>query len=432
MAPAENIERTDADCVVVGGGLAGLTAAAWLARDGCRVVVMERNAEIGGRARTDDLDGWLFNHGAHALYREGAGVAILRSLGVEPDGGAPPLSGARAAIGGATTTLPVDARSLLTTAALTVGGKLQFGSLLARIGRLDATAHDHESVAAWLAGFRGDVAAVLAAVIRLSSYSAAPHQMSAGAAIGQLRLSLGGVLYLHGGWARLCAQLAALVRDGDGEIRTGVAADAIDGHSGGFSVRHGDETIVAPTVIVASGGPAVATTLLGLSADHFGDVGPAPVAAVLDLALDDMPTHRFVLGIDEPTYFSVHSPPARLAPEGKVAATAMRYLGPDDDGDVDSHRASLERVAALAGARTPVRSRFLRRMTVAHGVPLASRGGLTGRPSVVVNAVPGAFLAGDWVGDEALIGDAAISSGVRAAAEAGDRIVAARPCSLTS
>ena len=63
--------------VVVGGGLAGLSAAAFLARAGRDVTVLEKAAAPGGRARTLDRDGYRLNLGAHALYRAGVGMAVL-------------------------------------------------------------------------------------------------------------------------------------------------------------------------------------------------------------------------------------------------------------------------------------------------------------------------------------------------------------------
>ncbi len=50
-----------------------------------------------------------------------------------------------------------------------------------------------------------------------------------------------------------------------------------------------------------------------------------------------------------------------------------------------------------------------------HGLPLAERGGLPGRPAVAVPGAPGLFVAGDWVGDRGLLADAAAASGTRAA-----------------
>ncbi len=65
-------ERDRIGVVVVGGGLAGLAAAAYAARAGTRVILFEAREELGGRARSDEDDGFTFNQGAHALYRGGA------------------------------------------------------------------------------------------------------------------------------------------------------------------------------------------------------------------------------------------------------------------------------------------------------------------------------------------------------------------------
>ena len=64
--------------IVVGGGLAGLTAAATLARGGHAVTVLEGAQHVGGRARSRNKDGFDINIGPHALYRAGGGLAVLR------------------------------------------------------------------------------------------------------------------------------------------------------------------------------------------------------------------------------------------------------------------------------------------------------------------------------------------------------------------
>ncbi|MCB1250208.1 MAG: hypothetical protein KDB36_12405, partial [Acidimicrobiales bacterium] len=58
--------------------------------------------------------------------------------------------------------------------------------------------------------------------------------------------------------------------------------------------------------------------------------------------------------------------------------------------------------------------RYLHHMVTAHGMPLAARGGFAGRPAVAVPGRPGLFVAGDYVGGEGLLADAAFASGERA------------------
>lgn len=77
---------------VVGGGLAGLTAASLLFKAGFQTTLHESNAALGGRARTQDAHGYRFNLGPHALYLHGHAVKTLSELGVPPVGGRVPAS----------------------------------------------------------------------------------------------------------------------------------------------------------------------------------------------------------------------------------------------------------------------------------------------------------------------------------------------------
>jgi hypothetical protein len=72
-----------------------------------------------------------------------------------------------------------------------------------------------------------------------------------------------------------------------------------------------------------------------------------------------------------------------------------------------------------------VHERSLHRLVVAHGAPTAAGGGLSGRPVIDALGIPGVFVAGDWVGPEGLLADAAAASGTAAARAALD-VVARR------
>jgi phytoene dehydrogenase-like protein len=105
--------------VVIGAGLAGLTAAATAARARRPVVVVEAHT-AGGRARTDELSGYRFNQGPHALGRGGEAWRILHDLGVPHRGHRPPLRGARVVRDGKLAGVPIGQLGSLVPRLLTV------------------------------------------------------------------------------------------------------------------------------------------------------------------------------------------------------------------------------------------------------------------------------------------------------------------------
>jgi phytoene dehydrogenase-like protein len=72
----------ECDVVVVGAGLAGLTAARRLHRAGLDVVVLEAGDDVGGRVRTDVVDGWRLDRGFQVLNT--AYPAVARELHLIP------------------------------------------------------------------------------------------------------------------------------------------------------------------------------------------------------------------------------------------------------------------------------------------------------------------------------------------------------------
>lgn len=77
------IERDKSDALVVGGGMAGLTAAAYLARAGLRVQVCEKERKVGGLVNSFEHKGFVFDGGIRAMENSGIVIPMLRQLGLD-------------------------------------------------------------------------------------------------------------------------------------------------------------------------------------------------------------------------------------------------------------------------------------------------------------------------------------------------------------
>ena len=71
------------DTVVVGGGIAGLTATAYLAREGQKVLLVEKNKECGGLVNSFTRNGFHFDAGVRALLDAGIIFTMLKDLNIE-------------------------------------------------------------------------------------------------------------------------------------------------------------------------------------------------------------------------------------------------------------------------------------------------------------------------------------------------------------
>lgn len=417
FTPLDRAQPVPVDVVVVGGGLAGLVAAIYAANSGARVVLLEAMGRAGGRARTDHRDGISFNQGPHALYERGHGSAVLQQLGIDPSGGRPGLSG-RAVWRDNEGRLPFGAGSLASTRLLTPGSRLAFARFHTRLGRFDARSYDSISVAEFLDGElgveRADLRALVEGIIRLGLYANAPEVHSAGAAIDQLVLAMSGVRYLDRGWGSLVAALCHAAQSAGVDLYSGArverivvstdrSADAwtvVDGHGGHWT---------ASAVIIAGLGPEAVQRLTDTSSLRSA-AGPPVSVACLDLVLAAPPKVPFALDLDHHLYLSQHAPVADLATDGRALVSLALYRRPDQAADPERDRVTMRAFARRMGVETTLTERYLHDMTVAHGMPLASRGGLGGRPRVDALGRDGLLLAGDWVGPDGLLADAALAS----------------------
>ena len=379
---------------VIGGGLAGLTAAIQLAKKGATVRLVELHQEPGGRASTTYKEGFALNYGPHAVYMGGAMRRTLLEWDIMPSGTQPVLAdGAYLIEKGHKHGFVRNVATLATASFLSVLDKIEAGKVLAKLtGGPDEEARGI-TVAEWLDkhAHRPAVRQFARTLIRVSTYGDMPELQSAEAVLKQTALATQGVTYVDGGWQSIIRNLTKLAQSLGVTLEFGSRGRELDSN-----------TILAV-------GPDEVERLTGV---HL-EATPIRMAC-LDVALQEMPTSAaiFALGLDEPLYYSVHSHWVKVAPEGKALIHLGKYMG-SVKSDPANDRAQLERFADLLmpGWKDRIAYvRFLPDMAVVNGLP-----GVTPRPDVDALGIDGVRIAGDWVGPDSMLSDTAVASGLRAA-----------------
>jgi hydroxysqualene dehydroxylase len=443
-----------ADVVVVGAGLAGLSAAVRLTDTGRRVVVVEQAPRLGGRATafTDRETGERVDNGQHALfgcYRET--YAFLHRLGT--DHLAPPAPRLQLTM----TDGPASAFTLrcpawpspwhlmgglLTWRALSWRDRVSAGRVARLILRarrsggraIAAEVPDDQTVSAWLAA-HGQSARLIAWLWRplaIAALNQSPDVAAArsfvrvlcdlfGPGPGDAAIALPGVpldeLYalpaarvIEAGGGRVMLKTpGSVVVDGDGQVA---------------GVRAGGETIQTRTAIGAvpwhafsalwDDGPPDA---LAATCEAAGRMASSPIVTVnlwFDRAILAPPIDRFVGFVGSPAHWAFDKSAIFGAGTGHISVVSSGA------GDlVAQDNATLSATAARELARllpAAAGARCLRSVVVRE--PRASFSLAPGSPNrpAAVTPVRGFFIAGDWTdtGLPATI-EGAVLSGHRAA-----------------
>lgn len=286
----------DVDVVVVGAGLAGLAAARVTTAAGLRTVVLEASDGVGGRVRTDRVDGFLLDRGFQILltaYPEVQGQLDVDALGLcRFDPGARVWHGGRFHLVSDPIRRPVDTFATVRAGIGSPLDKLRIGLLRADVRSVapaDLLRRPETSTAEALRR-RGFSGAAIERFLRplLAGIQLDPQLRTSSRMFEVIFRSLadGDAAVPAGGMGAIPTQLAAHL--GDDVVRLGVRVEGVEG----TTVRtEGGERIRGRAVVVATDGPAAAG-LLGLpevgskSASCVWFAAPEPPVRGRSLLLD--------------------------------------------------------------------------------------------------------------------------------------------------
>lgn len=365
---------------VVGGGIAGLTAAITAAERGAPVRLCEAHAELGGRARSTPAP-YKVNLGPHALLSSSPLWRWLGERDLLPPHVRPPLSGVRfrwrddirrvPAVGAAVAALRLRAR--------TAPVELDFRSW--------AESHVGEEAADQLARSAG-----------ILTYHHDPGQLSAAflwePLVRGLLSAPPTARFPIGGWSAIIDRLRSRAEALGVKIATDSRVTELP----------------APPVIVATE-LADARKLL----DDASLSWQSGYSVCLDLALTRRRGDPFVVvDLQETGWVERYtaSDPS-LAPDGQELIQAQMPIRPGEGAD--SAAARLERLLDAAYPQWRERERWRRRQVMDGRTGALDLPGQTWRERPAVERGDGVFLAGDMVAAPGCLSEIAWASGVSAA-----------------
>jgi oxygen-dependent protoporphyrinogen oxidase len=303
----------DLDVGVIGAGPAGLAAAWTLAARGARVTVYERRAEVGGRMRTDVLDGARVDVAVQLLgsyYREtlrlaeevGAGGLLVRSPGRDAlwrGGRAHPVTYGSITSMVVSTALPASLKLRLATRYVPFltwhAGALDAAEPSAAV----AAGLDDESIASWGRRELGEEFVELLAYPLLAAYyGGVPEEISAGFYHALARAGMDVAVYaVRGGVAELARAIVGAIERRGGRLVAGELVEAVEVRGEGVGVRRPGGSARHDAVVVAVP-PASVPAILeldGLARAWLERVRSDPTASLALLLDRPLPVEHFGL-----------------------------------------------------------------------------------------------------------------------------------------
>jgi hydroxysqualene dehydroxylase len=430
--------------VVIGGGLAGVTAALDCAEHGAGVTLLEVRPRLGGAAYSIERDGLQLDNGQHVFLRccsayralldrigGTGGVELQRRLEI------PVLRpGHREAVlrrG----PLPAPAHlagALLRYRHLSLSERIAAGRAAFRLGRLDPT-EDESTLGDWLTthGQTPRAIANLWDLIALPTLNVPAAQASLGLGAfvfqqGLLQSASAGDIGIHRDpLGEVIGKPAARALDAAGvDVRLRWRAERVSRVGRGFQVQSARETIGADRVIVAVPHERAAGLLpAALQADAVWAerLGKSPIVNVHVVFDRRVLEHRFAAGVDSPVQYVFDRTPAGWSDTRQYVAISLSGASSEIKLSTAALRARfLPALGALLPlARTATVERFA--VTREHAATFLAAPGCRALRPRSRTSIPGFALAGAWTAtDWPATLEGAVRSGHAAAKAALDQV----------
>jgi phytoene dehydrogenase-like protein len=364
---------------VVGGGIAGLTAAITCAEEGARVLLLEAHAELGGRARSD-AGPYKANLGPHVLYAKGPLWDWLQERKLTPRNSGAPLAPFRLRWQG-------EMRRVPPLGAIPATLRLR--------GRQAPTDLDFRSWATQQADER--TAAMLSAGAGVYTFHHDPGELSAAfvwsRTVRTLLTPPPSVRYLIGGWNALVASLERRARELGVTIETGQRVDSLP----------------EPPVIVA--------THLDQARVLLGDESLRWMSGhtvCLDIGVRHRRGDPFVVSdLDEAGWIErFTAADSSLAPPGEELIQAQMPIRPEESADQATIR--LERLVDASLPDWRERETWRRRQVMEARSGALDLPGTTWKDRPAIDRGDGVLLAGDMVAAPGLLSEVSWASAIEA------------------
>jgi squalene-associated FAD-dependent desaturase len=417
----------DRRVLVVGGGLAGITAALDCAAGGASVTLVEVRRRLGGAAYSFERDGLQMDNGQHVFLRCcSAYRALLARLGsehlvtVQPrleipvlSPGAEPVLLRRGSLPAPLHLAGALARYVRLTAPQRLGAaRAALGLMLlqrSRRGRREL-ALDRQTLGEWLArhGQGPEAVAALWDLIALPTLNlpAAQASLALGAFVfqtGLLSAPGAGDVGFHSATLGeiLGAPAERALRQAGVEVRLGWRAERLERTASGVEVHARDERLSAEATILAVPHTRAATLLERLLGDEVADrlraLGSSPIVNLHVVYDRVVCSHAFAAGVGTPVQYLFDRTAAAGAPAGcQYLAVSLSGAEPEMQMSVDSLRErylpALEEL--LPRARAAQVESFL--VTREHAATFRAAPGVAALRPGPRTALPGLVLAGAW------------------------------------